>query len=398
MADPTLADLITPVTQEEAYAEQLSLAAGVGLPTTAWQPVQAVPAIVNVNAQSLASASEGISNTAQGGYASLAAKMLNSDGSPRTDFMDLISKENYNTTRQPATFAAGPVPVVNTLAVSYPYGPSNPLHFQNATTGATYTTQGTGTIAASGSSTVNVQADVAGQGSTSGIGVTLTLTTPLAGVTVSPLTTSLVGSDEESNAALLSRDQAKLGTLGGSGGPSAAYDFIARSIPQGVPSSSPPYAVSSPITRTNVWLDTGSGDVNFVVANAAGTPSGTDIGVVNAAIQFQVDPDGVTVDVSGAVDVSIPLVATVYIKGSLATADAITNIEDGLANYAQTVPIGGVTTTAANIVPLLEIEDAIRQSNAGTIDVNMTSPSTPPGMGNTGVPVFTPITITVVQV
>lgn len=395
----SLEQLVAGITQADSYAQELQIASDLGLPTTAWQPVQAVVSILNVNATVISNFSGTISNMAQGGYASLAAQMVDSSGAPVTAWLDLRSLDVYNNRRQGATFASGGVPLQNTGIVGTAYGPTNPLHAQNQTTGATYTSQGSGTVAASATTVVQFQADKTGQFSTSGIGVTLVLTTPLAGVTCLALTTSLVGSDAESNAALLLRDQNKLGSLGNAG-PSQVYDYVARSIPQGSPSASPPYAVSAPITRTAVWLDVFSGDLNVYVANAAGAPGGTDLNVVNAAIQALADPDGQTVNVLPVTTVPIALTGTLYIRSTtgVLTADAITNAEDALANYAQTVPIGGITTAQPNIVPLTEILEALSAANPGTVDVELSIPTANPSLGQSGVPSFTPVSLSVVFV
>jgi hypothetical protein len=134
-------------------------------------------------------------------------------------------------------------------------------------------------------SLVVVQADAAYAGGlgTVGAGVTLTMLTPLAGVTVQALTASLVGTNAETNSALLTRCQNKLGSISPNGAP-GAYVYVSESVPVfgstlstgpfTAPTALNPYGVVSAITRASSILTVGSGIVNLYVANAAGAPFG----------------------------------------------------------------------------------------------------------------------------
>jgi hypothetical protein len=402
-----LSELVVPATADSVLTLSFSIAQGLGLPTTAWQSVQMIPDLINVNSVIAADYSGTVALIAQGGYPSLAAQMVDESGAPITTWMDLIASDFYNTTRNVAQYASGPVPFTNTGG-SYPYGPSNPLHFQNVVTGATYTSSGNGTVAP-GTGTVPVVSDAAGTAVTSGAGVVLVMTTPLAGVTITALTQSLVGSDAETNPNLLIRGQYKLATLCPvattdqpspvPGAARGAYEYVALTIPQAaVASAVPPYAVTAQITRCSTQLSTGSGLVEVFIANESGSPPAGDVIAVNAAIQDLAVPDAVTVQAAAATPVLINVTATVYVKTSsgVTSATIITNIDDALANYYASLPIGGVTTTAPNIVPLSEIVETIFQANVGTLDVVMTLPSTPPGLTTSGIPQSGTNTITVV--
>jgi hypothetical protein len=393
-----LSDLVVPATPDEELQTSLQIASDIGLPTTAWQSVQMIPALIEVNATIAADYSTTVALMAQGGYASYAALMVDGQGSPITTWMTLIGLEWYGATRVPASFASGPVRLVNAIATAYPYTPNNPLHFQNATTHATYTTVGSGTVAGNATTTVSVQADQAGGGSTTGAGVILVLTTPLNGVTVLALADALVGSDEESNAALLKRGQNKVSTLCPvsstdqpspvPGAAEGAYEYVATTIPQaGSASAVPPYAVTSPITRAASVLNTGSGTITLYIANASGAPSGGDVDAVNGAIQNLAVPECITVTVQAATVVVVTVAATLYVKaGAILAADVITNALDALSAYFATVPIGGITTTAPNIVPLSDIVDTMLRASPNTIDVAMSSPATPPSLTTSGIP------------
>lgn len=404
----TLADLTTPTTPTDALTQSLQIAQQLGLPTTAWQPLQMIPDVIATNATLAADETQLTSFVAQGAYASTAATMIDANGNSVTTWMDLRLSDQYNVVRIPASFAAGPVPYASTS--THAYAPNNPLHFQNIVTGATYTSTGTGSISV-GIGSIPVQADAIGASSTSGAGVTLVMITPLSGVTIQPLTVSLVGSDAESNSAALTRSQNKLATLAPvqtgdqpgpvSGGAAGTYAYVAKTIPQdSAANPAPPYTVTSPITRVAEVTAGGLGIVTVYLANAQGAPSVADIAAVNAAIQALVTPGSVTVVVNAATPISVNVTATVYVKTSsgLTNGQITTNIDDALATYFAGVPIGGYTTTAPNILPTSDLINTMIDANSGTIDVVMTTPSTAVSVGQSGVPQSGTIAITVVFV
>ena len=394
----TLAQLTTPTTPEEALQDELTACIAQGLPTTAWQPVQMVSALLNINAAIASGFSQDVANIAQGAYASLAAQMVDSSGNPITSWMTLRATDQYGITPQAANFASGSVPYHNASGTSYPYSPNAPLHAQNAATGASYTSTGTGSVTP-GNGTVAFQADIAGTDGTSAAGVILVLTTPLNGVSLTALSLSMVGSDAETNAALLARGQNKLATLAPiqstdipgpvAGGAQGAYKYVATSIPQASSSSAvPPYTVTATITGCSVLTSPSSGAVSVVIRNANGTPGAGDVAAVQAAVLALIAPDGFTVTTVAATAVSIPIIGTIYVaKGSAATAaNIITNALDALALFFAAVPIGGVTTSQPNIVPLTDILSTIHGANAGTADVSLSSPSANVSLGSAGIP------------
>jgi hypothetical protein len=402
-----LSDLTTPSTPDEILDQSLQKAQQLGLPTTAWQPIQMIPDVIEVNATIAADQTQLVALIAQGGYASLAALMVDASGKPITTWMALRATDQYGITPGAATFASGPVPYTNSGSNTYPYSPASPLHFQNVTTGATYTSTGTGSVTP-GTGTIAVAADVAGSASTTAANVTLVLTTPLTGVSLTAQVLSLVGTDAESNAALLTRGRNKLATLAPLqstdipgpvvGGASGVFDYVAKSIPQApTASATPPYAVSATITRTHAFTGGGNGSVALYIANANGTPNATDISAVNAACQALVVFDTQTLTVFGAVPVLVSFTGTIWIPASSGfTFTAVTtNALDALANLLASVPIGGRTTSAANILPTSELVDTIFDSNPGTVDVQL-SLTAPIPIGNNGVTQLGTVTLAVV--
>jgi hypothetical protein len=395
----TLADLVPVVSVDQAVAQQLALAAEEGLSMTAFQPVGAVVALLNVQGHLVSDYSGIVAGFAQAGYASTAATMTDSNGAPIQTWAQLRAAQQFNVEANLATFASGSTPYGNSSATTYPYSPNAPLRFQHPTTGSTYTSTGTGTLVPGGG-TIPLQADVAGSAPTAGAGITLVLLTPFQGVTLSALTNSVVGLDAESNQALPARCTAKLGSIDAelaTRGPArnSVYYDVATGIPQGAVSASPPYAVSAAITQ--VGLDISPGAVDVYLRNANGAVGSTDVAVVQAAIDALVTPDSVTVTVASAAAVTIQPVLTVYLRTALGltSAQVVANIEAQLDAYFAIVPIGGVSTSSPNILPTSDILEQVAAANPTTVDVLVSSTSVIPPLGPEGFPVRGTTTITV---
>ncbi len=398
----SVSDLLQVSTQADALALELTICAALGLPTTAWQPLSPEMTILGTNSQIIATYSVTVSQIAQGGFASSAAMIPGTgtlvDGNGfTTTWMDLVSINVYNVLRIPPTFATGPVLVNNTGAISYPFVVGQ-LHFQNAITGATYSNTGTGTILAGAVNfPIQVQADAAfpgGQGTTPA-GQTLILLTPLSGVSPVTQSTSLVGSNIETNDALLDRCFTKLGSLSPNGA-AQAYDFVAKSVPTAAtqaqatfPLNVLPFTVTSPITRVATLLNTSSGIVGVYIANAAGAPSGPDVAQIFAAVQMLCVPLSVTATVAAVGELPLNLLFNVYIQKStgVSVAVALANIDLAIEAFCASSPIGGFTGKTTNIIPYDELIDVIMNANKGSVDLQLLNPGGDLPIAPTSVPV-----------
>jgi hypothetical protein len=394
---PNLADLVAVVTQSSALNTILSAAQSIGLTTTAWQPLGMARTILATMAQVNANYSNVVNFVAQGGWVSLAARMVDLNGNPVTSWMDLCSTNFFNVTRIPAAVAAGNVNVTNVSGTPYTFA-AGQLHFANPSTGATYTSSAAVTIAGSGSTDIPVVSDKAGAAQTSGSGVVLTMVTPLAGVSVNALAASLVGTDAESNQALLVRCTDKLGSLSPNGA-KGAYAYVAKTTT--TPSG-------APITRVAVLVNMATGAVQVILANAAGAPAGGDVSAINTAIQAVADPNAVTVTVTAATAHGQNVTYTVAIPAAAGVDSTILEsaIAKRLAIYFSQIPIGGVTDTdgTPNVLPvdalIAEIFLATVTLAPGyedQIEVTMTVPASRVSVGVTEVMVLATVTGTVVQ-
>jgi hypothetical protein len=405
----SVSDLLTVTTAPDALNLELSIAAGLGMPTTAWQPISVEMTILAVNAQIVASYSVAINQIAAGGFpttaATIPATSTNNDGNGFfMGWEDLCLLNYYNIIRNPVTFATGNFTVNNVSAIGY--GPFTPgtLHFQHPITGATYSN--TGTVSISGSTsgqTIAVQADAGfpGNAGTIAAGVTPILLTALSGVQPQPVSTSLVGNNIETNASALLRGQAKLGSLSPNGA-SQAYTYVASTVPvpanratavfpfnELVDATNTAITVSSPITRVATQLNPITGTVGVYVANAAGAPSGADILELGSAIQALSVPLSVTAFVAAVGTLALDLFFNVYVKTSsgLSSAQVLANIDAAVQVFCQNTPIGGYTTTTANIIPFDLLVETIMNANPGTQDLQLLNPAGDLAISTTAVPV-----------
>lgn len=412
----TLASLITPVTVSAELAAELTIAASVGMPTTAWQTFTPELSILTINANVVSQYSQSVANMALGAYASLAATMVDQNGNPITEWMDLRGQDQYNVTRLPATFASIPAgagasfSITNNNASGASYGPFaiGQALFANSATGAVFANTSAISAISPGTSLggVGVQALLAGTVGTSGVASITSLVNPVSGITCTNAS-PCVGTNAESNAAYLIRCQAKLGALSPKGA-SQAYYFVATSMTD---PTQPWYAVygvpSAPITRCEVV--TVPGIVYVYVANAAGPCNAGDVTIVNSAIQALVVPDGQTAIVAAAIGSTFNFIYTVYV--STASGYTTTQVEAAISNaltaYLEIVPIGGFDDASNGVVPYSALVGTIitaPPTAAGQTTalqfraVSLTSPASDTALAFNAVPVVGTITPTVVFV
>jgi hypothetical protein len=394
---PSLATLIAVVTPANALSNILSIAQGLGLSTTAWQPLGMARTIFTTMSQVVAAATGNVNLIAQGGYATTAAQMVDTNGLPITTWMDLVSLENYGNRRNPAVAAEGSVTFSNITNVYHGPFPAGTFHLTNPITGATYTNtfgfaiDGTSSPPTPVSITANFAADTPGAGGTAFEGLVLVMATPIPGVSVQPLAADMVGTDAETNNALLLRDIAKLGALSDNGAQGALI-YVATT-----PNIIAGYGVvSAPITRAFGQLNTGTGTVTLYVANSDGAATGPDCAIVQAAEQAIAVPTGMTVVVAPSGEQSINVNATIFVTGP--TAGISTIAEEAILAYFATVPINGVNGEDEGILPYSGVLAALQTSSQFITSIDMTEPAGDTDMTIGSVPILGGASIVVEQV
>ena len=385
---PQLADLVTAVTSTQALASIYQVANALGLTTTAWQPLGMARTILATMSQVAAAASSYVALVAQGGYATTAALMVDSNGNPITAWMDLVSANNYGNTRNPASQASGLVAFANVTGTPW-YPAVGAFKVKNPATGATYSNVRIASIEGSSSpptpqySLVEMTADLAFPGSSGTFASgTPILMTPLPGVTSATLGTngsaaSLIGTDAETNAALLVRDLAKLGAIAPNGA-SSALIYVATTAPANlgpiaaliIASDGLP---SAPVTRAFDSSDPYSGITTLYVANAAGPCSSGDAVIVADLEQALAVPTDMTLITIPAEGTAVVVTAVIYVTGAAGSVAAAAAA--AVATMLGEVPIGGVTGATAGIVPRSAFFAAINDVSPFISEIVLTLPS-----------------------
>ena len=314
----SLTDLFTPQTKDEVETSMLAVAASLGLPTTSWQAGGVGRTIIAVVAQTVANFTQVIAVITAGGYLDYAT-----DG-----WLTLLAYHSFGVERRAA--AAGTTPETLTNATGGDLGPyaAGDLRFANGATGKTYTNLAAVTVPASGSVDVVVQADEVGTDSNAAPGEISVLLTSVIGLTCTNAA-SLVGTDEETDAALRVRARAKLGALSPNGA-RAAYEYVALSA-------------GATVNRVKVTTDTATGTVYTTVAQPAGALTIGELATVDDAIQSTCVPCAVTAVTQNVSEVVVPVTSTVsiYAASGLTAAQLQAKVAEALTSYLPEVPIGG---------------------------------------------------------
>lgn len=375
--------LVAPVTQQNVLTNILSVCQSLGLPITTWQSGDVGLTLIQVYSFQEAANTNGLISTyIQGGFLDYAANVTPDPSvtpGVAPGWLDVLASSVYNvsntqggTGRIQATYAPGNLVFTNTLASQGPFAPGT-FHVANPATGATYSNTQTLTIG-NGTTTAPFQADIAGKSSSAGPGSITQLVTTLLGVTVTN-PAAFVGTNAESNAALVARCRAKLGSLSPLG-PRSAYDYVSKTIPL----PSPIVALSSgllttpvnPVTRTKQIVNLGTGTVQNYVASAAGAYTSPNLytGSANESITgvTNANPAQITVTAHGYASGD-----TIYISGTGLTnldGKAFTITVTGANTFTVPTASGGTSSTGS----------AYRQSDMDLIDKTVQTYCVPLGI------------------
>src|SRR3990172_50200 len=303
----TLAELTTPLTVDEIKTAIYAALAANGAATTTWKPGAVVRTIITGVAIVLAGFSRLQAAIAKSGFLELA----------EGDWLTLVALYVYGVDRDTGSFATGNVTLDNAGGGVYSGDPGD-LVVMNPTTLQTYTNTAAYSIDALETGViVPVQAVLLGADGTSTPGTITAVVTPLSGVTVTNAA-AVVGSDAELDPALRIRCREKTGMLSPNG-PRDAYAYVAKTTTRSDGSS-------IGVTRGKSVAD-GIGGVDVYCADADGVVTGTvgdlgtDLGVIDEAIQTQVVPLGITARVHTAVANTIAVTYELWLRDTTGLTD-----------------------------------------------------------------------------
>lgn len=357
MTIPTLDQLFTPLSTEDVVTQSLKTASDLDLPVTAWEDVSVAREIIWINAANVSLFTNATSAAAGAGLLDYAKK----------DWLTLTAAQVYDTDRIENGYATGLVRLTNSSATPYTYLPGE-VRIQNVSAdGATYTSTTGGTLSAFGTLVLSFSADAPGTASN------LTGTDVLAMVTSSPgvdpsWVADLIGTDEESDSALVIRSRLSVASVTPNG-PANAYDYLARSTKR-------PDGTAIGVTRTKTVSS--NAHVAVYVADADGSVISSDVALIQSAVNSRVVPTGITATVQSASNLAISIAMSVVrnpaaVRSSAEIQAAITS---AIAQYFSTIPVGGDDSLSFQGIYRSTLVQLARNAGASDVlDVSVTTPA-----------------------
>lgn len=381
-----LSDLIKDLTKEDVLADLLAAGAALGLSTSSWQPGEPIYDLLAIVAENLANLwNKHCAPAIRGGFLDYAEGL----------WLDLLAIIMYGVTRISATYASTTVDLENRGGGFYTIVAGDIKVASSA--GKSFTNIDGGTLTSwSGSGayptlTLSFTADEAGSDSAvAADDIAIYPTTPLtapAGVYVVSNTLGNANDSEEDDS-LKERCRLSTGPLS-PGGPKSAYTSVALSTVRDD-------GTSVDVNRVKlVNHGDGTGDVYLAGINGAASgdtaTDGSDVFLVNAALQTYVVPPGFTVTVQPAEEVPFVIDMNVYVDraSGLTALEAETAVMEDLVKMGQTYPIGGHKTNPLAVNGVYyksEVEAVASQAAVGIFKVAtvMTEPTLTPSQ--VGVP------------
>lgn len=351
----SIEELLEPVTTDQQLEKFLTTLEAVGVHAKAWRKAGSLRTILRIVAATYAGFSQAILGFTRAGFLETAEK----------GWLTLLAFNSYGVTRIPATFATGPVTLVNAGGGNYPVQADELRLISEANGGKGYTNTTAFTLAPGATITIDVLAIEVGSASSAPPGTITKLETVLPGVTATNAL-AVVGADEETDTDLRQRCKDKLATISGKG-PRGAYGFAVRSA---VRDDGSPVDVN----RLRVSPGSSTGVVTVYVASPAGAPIGSDLPFIETAIETYARPDAVTAILLPAVPVPYARSLTVWARriDGLTAADLGTLVSRALIDLIATYPIGGIAKPPSTQGYLYadRIAGTVQSAHAAIFDVD----------------------------
>lgn len=328
----TLADLITPVTADEANETALTAIEALGVPIKSWPQGGAGRVIVRVLATMYAGLTTMLATFVSSGFLDLATGR----------WLTALALYTYNVTRITATFATGTVTFTNTGGGTFTKA-AGEVRVTNPTTKKSYVNAAAFTLGSFASVDVAIVALEVGTASSAIPNSITQIETTMLGVTVTNAA-AVAGNDDETDDNLRQRCRDKLGASSVFG-PRTAYAYWARSAKRNDGSN-------VDVNRVTVTNSSSTGVVKAWVASPTGPVIASDLAAIQQAFEDNVRPDTVTAVVISAVAVPVSLTGiTVWARKEYgASSDAVSvAATNALIALATAYPIGGLRKPPVDI-------------------------------------------------
>ncbi len=359
MSSPSLEDLFTTSTRDEVLAELLDIGTTLELPTTSWRVGGVTRIILKIVSQKFSDLISVMVLIAKGGLLDYATK----------GWLTLLARSVYNVERRLSSAATGELTLTNSSEVLVTYA-AGEVHFGNAVTGRTYNNAEDINVAAGGTQTLDIVADVPGAASSAGAGEITVMVSAISGVACSNAA-SVVGLDEETDPELRQTCREKLAALSPNG-PQDAYAYFAKRAVRADGSS-------IGVTRVQTYANSPSSYVRVYVATASGGVTGTvgdvstDLGAVDYTIQTKVVPTGTTAEIFTAAAHPIIWPITVYLSrlNTRTPTEVKQAVLDLLTSYYPTTPIGGFDIGAGGRIFVAAIIGQVFRADENIVEVTI---------------------------
>jgi len=361
----SLAQLLTPSTEQQSLDTILDILTGLGFTARSWQSGSIARTLVQLLARLHSSASNTTVVLAKGRYNDTATG----------DWLTLLSASHYGNTRIPAVAARIKVIIDDRPNSVGPFTAAIGDLVATDTKGVTYRNSQSLSLATGAVATIFFDAEVPGDVAAPTAPTAIVLSTPLAGTTVTYDGTERPGADPETDERLRLRNQSKWAALAYAA-PTAAYQL---------------WALEASASVTRVWVDDlntlGTGRVDVYIAGAGGALPGTVATTVDNYIRGAVDgiyrlPLGVDLHVQSAVNETISVQGTIYSQPAANLETIRQRADKAVKDYVSTIPVGGKYLLAEMYRRLMSIE--------GVTNVVLTRPFgtgiNPPAPGDVTIP------------
>ena len=337
----TLAELLTPVTVDEAKALILALLEAVGFPATAWQRFSVPRTFVAMISELYSDSRTGFTNIVMSRLLDLATG----------DALTALAKHFFNIDRALATPTVGTFLLTDTGGAPYDIEIGQVL-VRDLATNKLYRNTSAGTLVIGEFVALEFTAEGTGSGYNIGSNATLDFAETLEGVEVTNpsigstgtwITTS--GTDDQTDSSLREACKARWATLGA--GTADAYKAWAI---EGAPT----------LTKVQVFADT-PGEVRVLLANDLGGATPEEEAAADAVVQAK-RPVGLrTVLVYAATSATVTVNATVHVRKAH-VADYEADLEAARIVYQSRIDIGQ-TIPLSLIDALLHEPDGVTQAD-----------------------------------
>jgi hypothetical protein len=321
-----ISDLIKAMTAAEVEESLLTSLETVGVSARSWRKGGVLRVIIVVVATLYAGFSTIMAAFAKAAFLDLSGG----------DWLTLVARYVFDVERAPATFAGGPLKLVN--GGGGLYGPFNPgeVLARNPSTGKSYANAAGFTLNPAETLVVDFVAVEQGAASSADTGQIAELETVLLGVAVTN-EAAIVGSDEQKDDDLKAACKAKRATRSPRG-PRDTYDYHVRNALRLDGSR-------VDINRVYISPSSSTGIVTIVCASPSGPPIVTDLDRARESVEEHSRPDTATVNLSGATASASARTLTVWARrqAGVDAAGLSGLVSASIAAMVSEYPIGGIT-------------------------------------------------------